>query len=281
VAARDALILDNPRDGRTFFAIPWEDQTLIGTTDTYYEGDPAEVEVEVEDVEYLLEAARTYVPGAALTEADVAYSFAGLRPLVAPRRSGASEGKISRRHSLLRHPAGVLTLIGGKFTTFRSMAEEAVDALAEALGLGRRQCISATTPYLATIPPQADPRADPELWQWLAGRYGPRAGAAYDVCLSSETLRAPGMAGYPIRLGELVFAARCEHALRLEDLVERRTHLAWRLGESPGALAAIRSMLLPHLDAWETRVVDANASSIARVGQTRSGDVPSTASNDA
>jgi glycerol-3-phosphate dehydrogenase len=281
VAARDALILDNPRDGRTFFAIPWDDQTLIGTTDTYYWGDPAEVEVEVEDIKYLLQAARTYVPGAALTEGDVAYSFAGLRPLVAPKRRGASEGKISRRHRLLRHPAGVLTLIGGKFTTFRSMAEEAVDALTEALGIGRRQCISATTPYHARIPSQADPRADPELWQWLAGRYGPRAGAAYDVCLSSETLRAPVMEGSPIRLGELVFAARCEHAHRIEDLVERRTHLAWRVGESPQALAAIRSMLLPHLGAWETKVVDANASSIARGGQTTNGDVYATESTDA
>lgn len=227
VPGDDALILDNPRDRRTFFAIPWHDRTLIGTTDTYFDGDPSDVKAEPEDIAYLLEAANYYLPGASLTSADVLHSFAGLRPLVAREHDGKREGQLSRSHVVFTKPDGVVTLLGGKFTTFRRMAQDATDALMATLGRPRGRCLTNEQPYFPSATPRNPPTANPELWSWLQGRYGPRAGVVYDVCLSEAHLSRRIHDDYPIRLGELVFAQRYEKAVYAEDLIERRTRLGW------------------------------------------------------
>ncbi len=189
IAGEDALILQNPEDERTFFAIPWDDATLIGTTDTRYEGDPSDVRVEQADIDYLIEAANYYLPGVGLRSSDVIFSFAGLRPLVAPEQAGVDEGKISRRHRVAVAPPGVVTLVGGKYTTFRQMAEDATDALIETLGMPKRPCTTRTAPYFPTATPANPPSADNELWAALVQRYGQRAGEVYDTCLSAPSFR--------------------------------------------------------------------------------------------
>jgi len=224
----DALILQNLDDERTFFAIPWDDTTLIGTTDTRYDGDPSEVGVEQHDVDYLIDAANYYLPGAGLRASNVLFSFAGLRPLVAPDQEGVDSGKISRRHRVAVAPAGVVTLVGGKFTTFRQMAEDATDALFETLGLPKRRCITQTEPYFRETPPVNNPAANRDLWAALKSRYGPRAAEVYDTCLSAFDLSQPLIEGYSLRLGELVYSAQEEKAQYLDDLILRRTRLAWR-----------------------------------------------------
>jgi glycerol-3-phosphate dehydrogenase len=185
------------------------------------------VRVEAEDVAYLLEAANYYLPGASLSETSVLHSFAGLRPLVATGDDHGREGDISRRHLVLREPAGVVTLLGGKFTTFRRMAQDAVDALLDTLATPRRACVTASKPYFETSHPSHATTADPDLWSDLSTRYGPRAGQVYDVCLSQPGLSDPAVEGYSLRLGELVFALQQEKALYSEDLLERRTRLNW------------------------------------------------------
>ena len=228
------LILQNPDDERTFFAIPWDDATLIGTTDTRYDGDPSDVRVEREDIDYLIDAAKYYMPGVELQASDVIFSFAGLRPLVAPGEAGVDEGKISRRHRVAVDPAGVVTLVGGKYTTFRQMAEDATDALIETLGLPKRPCTTRTESYFVEGPPTSNAAADPELWAVLKARYGPRAAEVYDTCLSAPELSQRLIESYSLRLGELVFSAREEKVQCLDDLVLRRTRLAWRPELSDG-----------------------------------------------
>jgi glycerol-3-phosphate dehydrogenase len=235
----DALILDNRKDRRTFFAIPWDDVTLIGTTDTRFE-------VEEDDIDYLIDAANFYLPGAGLKAADVIHSFAGLRPLVSPGGNGLPEGRISRRHRVIVEPEGVVTLIGGKYTTFRHMAEEATDALCEVLGGPRRPCVTGTAAYFPTIEPAVAPEADAALWAHLASDYGPRAGAVFDLCLSDPSLREPVLPGYGLRLGELVFALRHEKACSLDDLIYRRTRLAWRKDLTLEAIEGIRAAMEPY-----------------------------------
>jgi glycerol-3-phosphate dehydrogenase len=242
----DALILQNPRDERTFFAIPWDDTTLIGTTDTRYDGDPDDVRVEQADIDYLIAAAASYLPSAGLKASDILFAFAGLRPLVAPSRSGLSEGEISRRHRVATEPPGVVTLVGGKYTTFRQMAQDATDVLIEILGLAKRPCLTRTEPYFAETPPARDPSADGKLWTELKGRYGPRAGAVYDLCTGQAELAEPLIEGYGLRLGELVFAAREEKVLTLDDLILRRTHLAWRPELSESVRQRIRLLIEIH-----------------------------------
>jgi glycerol-3-phosphate dehydrogenase len=224
----DALILQNPGDERTFFAIPWDDATLIGTTDTRYDGNPADVRVEQQDIDYLIDATNFYLPGARLKASGVIFSFAGLRPLVAPGQEGMDEGKISRRHRVAVAPSGVVTLVGGKYTTFRQMAEDATDALFETLGLPKQECTTRTQPYFKEATSANDPAADPALWAALKRRYGPRAAEVYDTCLSAPELSQPLLDGYDLRLGELLYSAQEEKVERLDDLILRRTRLAWR-----------------------------------------------------
>jgi glycerol-3-phosphate dehydrogenase len=243
IAGEDALTMENRHDRRTFFAIPWDDVTLIGTTDTRYEGDPSDVAVEQTDIDYLIDAAGFYLPAAGLKASDVIYSFAGLRALVAPGGRDVPEGQISRRHRVLVEPEGVVTLIGGKYTTFRQMAQDATDALLETLGERRRPCITQTAAYFPSTTPTTDARADPALWAWLRSRYGPRAGAVFDLCATDDALREPVVPGYDLRLGELVFSLRDEKARSMSDLVHRRTRLAWRRELTPEVVTRIQTLL--------------------------------------
>jgi glycerol-3-phosphate dehydrogenase len=239
LAGRDALVLENLRDKRTFFAIPWHDKTLIGTTDTRFLEDPDKVSVDSEDIEYLLDAAQHFVPGAKLSREQMSYSFAGLRPLVSWSKASVSEGKISRRHLILRKPRGVITLVGGKFTTFRRMTEETVTALIQELGLKSRSSSTNNTAYFRNPPPKREFRDEPELWRSLVERYGPRASTVFDICESSDVLRQPFVEGQPVRLGELLFAIKHEEVRTLSDFLERRTHLAWYMKSSDVAKSQI------------------------------------------
>lgn len=134
INATHALLLTSPRDGRVFFVIPWKGQSLIGTTDTPFLGNPDDVSVNEEDIHYLLSSTAYYFAGERLERKDVIDSFAGLRPLVQENHQAAS--KISRDYVIHTSPAGLITLLGGKYTTYRLMAESVVDEVC--LRLGRK-----------------------------------------------------------------------------------------------------------------------------------------------
>ena len=122
-----ALVLSSEKDGRIFFLIPWKGQTLIGTTDADYDGDPGRAEATPEEVDYLIKGANRCLPSLRLQKERVISTFAGVRPLVL--REGKDPWMISRRHLIHEDPNGLISVVGGKFTTFRRMAEEAVDLL--------------------------------------------------------------------------------------------------------------------------------------------------------
>ncbi|MBT5855407.1 glycerol-3-phosphate dehydrogenase/oxidase [bacterium] len=122
-----AMILSAPQDNRIFFVMPWKGKTLIGTTDTDFSGDPDSVKCTDDDQRYLLMAVSHYFPDWKLRDEDVLETFVGLRPLVKEAAKSASD--ISRDFHLSRSETGVVTLLGGKFTTHRYMAEQTVDYL--------------------------------------------------------------------------------------------------------------------------------------------------------
>ncbi len=131
---RNALPIMSPRDQRLLFIVPWGDFSLIGTTDTDYEGDYDELYADRDDVEYILEAANAALPRAGLETSDIISTYAGLRPLICEQGSeGVSESQVSREHSIYESPSGLITITGGKLTTARSMAEELVDLAARRL----------------------------------------------------------------------------------------------------------------------------------------------------
>lgn len=133
---RNAIVCFHPDDQRVLFALPWGDSTYIGTTDTDYDGDPAEVVASGEDIDYLIRAAEAYFPEYPIRYDHIHSTWAGLRPLVQPQTSKATdESAVSREHHLDVSADGLITIAGGKLTTYRRMCEEVVDTAIRLLQL--------------------------------------------------------------------------------------------------------------------------------------------------
>ena len=230
-------------DGRAIFVLPWLGQTLVGTTDRDYDGPLEHVRPAARDVTYLLGALNACF-GTALGPGDLAGAFAGVRPLVAtgdPRRSV----DISRKPELYESADGVLTITGGKLTTWRRMAKLAVDRIVARDGRDA-PCRTHEIPLGRPV----EPAALPQPAGVAAGAYGPLAArygeAARDVlALVAERpeLGSPLLDGHPDLLAEAVFAARHEQAQTVGDVLLRRTRLgllAARALAAPGETAPAR-----------------------------------------
>ncbi len=229
--------------GRTIFVLPWLGQTLIGTTDNDYEGDLERVQPSEDDVGYLLEAVNAFF-AASLTPGDIAGAYAGVRPLIStgdPRKSV----DISRKAELYETSSGMVTLTGGKLTTWRRMAKMTVDRIVEREGRDA-PCRTHQIPLGMTVDPAELPRAagvDEETYAQLAGRYGHAARDVLAVAAERPELAAPIQPGRPDLLAEAAYAARREQARTVGDVLLRRTRLALTAARdvcAPGAEAPRR-----------------------------------------
>jgi glycerol-3-phosphate dehydrogenase len=133
-ASGNAIYLEARSDGRPIFIIPWNKLYLIGTTDVRFEGDPDEVRCESWEIDYLLTETNFALPGAQLTRESILETYSGVRPL--PVTGDKDERSITRRHFIRQHPQlpNLLSIVGGKLTTYRSLAEECVDLIFQKLG---------------------------------------------------------------------------------------------------------------------------------------------------
>lgn len=161
VGNKSAVTLLSPDDGRVMFALPAGAHTIIGTTDTATQEHPREVRAARADVRYLLAACNRFFPAARLTEDDVVSAWAGIRPLVASTNAG-NPSSASREHAITTTAAGVVTITGGKLTTYRAMAEQCVDLVVHRVGRGVRQCdtASASLPGERAVATPSDVRLD-------------------------------------------------------------------------------------------------------------------------
>jgi glycerol-3-phosphate dehydrogenase len=148
-APATAIYLEAQSDRRPVFIIPWNGSYLIGTTDVRFEDDPDEVRCEMWEMDYLLAEANLVFPGARLTHDSVLFTYSGVRPL--PRTSDKEEQSITRRHFIREHPRlrNLLSIVGGKLTTYRSLAEECVDLIFRKLGKYPPPCETAKKPLAA------------------------------------------------------------------------------------------------------------------------------------
>jgi glycerol-3-phosphate dehydrogenase len=211
--------------GRTIFALPWLGRTLVGTTDVDYEGPLDHIKPSGEDIEYLLSAINAFF-ATELTEAQLTGAFAGVRPLIStgdPKKSV----DISRKAELYETSSGMITITGGKLTTWRRMAKLTVDRLVEREARDA-PCRTQEIPLGAAITVDALPEVEGvpgESYPALAARYGH---AAHDVlALASERgeLAQPIVGGLPDLLAEAALAARREQARSIGDVLLRRTRL--------------------------------------------------------
>jgi glycerol-3-phosphate dehydrogenase len=213
-------------EGRMIFALPWYGRTLIGTTDKDFEGDIAQPRPGEDDIAYLLEAVNSFF-AVSLTDTDLVGAYAGVRPLLStgdPRKSV----DISRKAELYETSSGLLTITGGKLTTWRRMAKMTVDRLVER---ERRQapCHTAELPLGMEARP-ADLRApegvDEGSVRQLAFRYGHAARHVLALAREDPRLAEPIVPGRPDLMAEAVVAARSEQARCVADVLLRRTRLA-------------------------------------------------------
>lgn len=228
-----AFLLLHPRDGRVFFVIPWLGKTLIGTTDTEHPGSPDDVTATTEDVAYLLEGYNRHL-NPPLSDGDVISAFAGLRPLM--RSKPGDPSSRSREYALLWTRPDLLTVIGGKYTTYRAMAEAIVDAVAARLGCRERS----RTKHLRLdgAPPgnwNDFQRTEQEALcggglseataAHLVGRYGRRAAEVAAYVQRDPALARPIADGEPDVEAELIYQRDCEMALSRMDSLMRRMRL--------------------------------------------------------
>jgi glycerol-3-phosphate dehydrogenase len=212
--------------GRTIFVLPWLGRTLIGTTDNDYEGDLERVKPAEEDVRYLLDAVNAFF-ATGLEPGDIAGAYAGVRPLISsgdPRKSV----DISRKAELYETSSGMVTITGGKLTTWRRMAKMTVDRIVEREGRDA-PCRTHQIPLGMTVDPAELPRVDGVAeagYGHLATRYGHVAGEVLRLAGERPELAGPIQPGMPDLLAEAVHAARAEQAGTVGDVLLRRTRLA-------------------------------------------------------
>jgi glycerol-3-phosphate dehydrogenase len=229
-----AFLLLHPADGRVFFVIPWLGKTLLGTTDTACEDSPDELHVTPDEIAYLLDGYNRHFDPP-LTLADVLGSFVGLRPLLDGRTGEPSS--LSREFQISWSPSGLLSVLGGKYTTYRHMAEVVTDAVVRQLGL-RRPCRTRDF-RLDGAPREAwasfESSAIRDLFRrfaldetaarHLVRRYGQRAGDVATYLDRDPTLRQPAVAGEPDLLAEFAYQRDHEMAVQPADFLLRRTRL--------------------------------------------------------
>lgn len=217
-----AVVVPVPKDKRAVFVVPWGEFTYIGTTDTDYDGPLDDPPVTPEDVQYLLDA----MSFTGITRDDVVGAWAGLRPLVKTGSSGRT-ADLSRRHKVTTSPSGVVTITGGKLTTYREMAADTVDEVVRDFGprvsgISRRSRtkrlrLRGAAGYEA-LAASDDPRT-----VHLANRYGGEARTLLAMIDADPLLGDALVAGLPYLRAEAVYAAQHEMALSVDDVLSRRT----------------------------------------------------------
>ncbi len=249
-----AVVVFSPIDGRLIFVIPWLGYSWLGTTDTDFKDDPATVQTNAEDVDYIVRSVKDYFP--TLDTERIYFSNAGVRALV---KEEGSESSVSRKHRIVdgakSGASNLISVLGGKITGYRAIAEEATDAVCAKLEV-TASCKTAITPLPGTrgeravtdvtnAPPAA---LTPETVAHLFNLYGNRAREVIKLAAESECLSEPLSPHAPDIAAQVVFAARTEQCARLVDFLLRRTLLGFCQDQGQSAAARALSLLAQELD---------------------------------
>lgn len=257
-----AVTLLSPIDGRVMFVLPWGDVTIVGTTDTDEAVAPDDVAANEQDVLYLVRSANAVFPNARLGMDDVIAAWAGLRPLL--RGGGDSTASVPREHRIVESASGLVTIAGGKLTTYRVMAQQTVDVVARRL----RALDGRPLPPRAATDREPLPGGEvhdqdalteeltkegmsPEVARHLVGAYGTEATAVANLMAADRSLAGPLVPDGPWRLAEVVYQARREMALTVSDVLVRRTHAFYlRADQAVSAAPVVAQLLAPELG-WD------------------------------
>ncbi len=264
---RNALPVISPSDQRMLFAVPWGRYTLIGTTDTDYDGDYDTIHADRSDVEYIIEAINRALPGAKITEDDVISTYAGLRPLICEEGAeGIKESQVSREHSIYESYSGLISIAGGKLTTARSMAEELVDLAArrlhERFGIeASSRCITKRAPVYGK-----DGVRFPQRLERLARDYRMDDEAIRKLqLLGTGAIEVLEMVRRDLELGEQLseeipyinaeveYAVEAEMAMTLSDFMVRRSAIYYEAEQQGLEIAEKVAAIMGKKLGWDVR----------------------------
>ncbi|MDH4131708.1 MAG: glycerol-3-phosphate dehydrogenase/oxidase, partial [Gemmatimonadota bacterium] len=271
IGHEDAITLTSAVDGRVMFVLPWGDFSYIGTTDTDCEDDPGEVRATPDDVVYLLRSANAAFPNAHLDESDVRSVWAALRPLIQPHEAlGPSE--VSREHVILAGPGGMLTIAGGKLTTYRVMATDMVDRVTGLL----RDLDGRPRPGRAATDTEALPGGEvTELGSMaqtgldlglplatvnhILRTFGTEGAAVFNLIRERRELGRTLVPDHPATEAEVLQLARRELAQRVDDVLARRLRLAYEAVDHGCSAARRTAELMGEALGWDEGRVAAEA----------------------
>lgn len=248
----NALMIPSTEDGRVLFAVPWHDHLLVGTTDTPLDRQSLEPVPLKEEVAFILKTLRQYLVKKP-EEKDVLSVFAGLRPLAAQGNKSGKTKEISRSHKLLTSPSGLITITGGKWTTYRKMAEDTVDTLIRVAGLSNNPCVTASL----KIHGYSENGAHYGHLQV----YGTDASAIRALAGERPELNRKLHPAFPHTAAEVVWAVHHEMARTVEDVLARRLRILFLNAKAAMAIAPdVARLMAGELGfdaAWEQHQVEA------------------------
>ncbi len=252
LGGRDALMIPETSDGRVLFGIPWHGKLVVGTTDTPGQEAHPEPKPLKEEIDFILETCAAYLAKAP-TRADVQSVFAGLRPLAAPKAEGARTKEISRSHKIVVSGSQLVSIVGGKWTTFRQIGEDTVDALVRLKNLAAKQSTSKSI-QLHGYEPYVD--KDTHF-----GIYGQDAGKIRQLMYEQPGLEEKLQPNYPYTKAEVKWMVRKEMACRVEDVLARRLRILFLDAQAAidmaPAVAEIMAEELGKDESWRTAEVEA------------------------
>ena len=258
VGNRAALTLLSPVDGRVMFVLPGETHTIVGTTDTETSATPDDVRASRADVSYLLDAANHFFPAARLTAEDVVCAWAGIRPLVAGR-FGEDAAGASREHEISVSAHGVVSVAGGKLTTYRAMSAEVVDVVERELGGSDTRSATAKVALPGGDFDSLEQEIERALRtvgsssraEHLVHAYGTRWAAAWALTKKDPALARPLVDGLPYTGAELAYGIDAELALSLTDLLVRRTKVAFETRDHGRSVAPVAARIAAARLGWD------------------------------
>ena len=256
----DALTLIAPQDGRVMFILPAGDFSIVGTTDTFEDVEPAQVRPSEADVQYLIGAANHFFPAARLLASDVVSAWAGLRPLAAVPGDARDPGAASREHAISEAVPGLVSVTGGKLTTYRAMAAEVVDLVQRVLGKPRGRAATdvealpggAGCDVAREIAAAITDVGDEAVAVRLVHAHGTTWRAIWQLVTDDATLGARVEPSRPYLLAELRYAVAEEMALTLGDLLIRRVPLAFETRDNGRTAARRVAALVAEWLGWTT-----------------------------
>jgi glycerol-3-phosphate dehydrogenase len=244
------------------FALPWGDLSYIGTTDTDADAPPDKLRVTAADVTYLLRSANAAFPDARLNQGDVISAWAGLRPLL--REESLNPSQVTREHRVLESPQGLISIVGGKLTTYRIMARDVVDRVAARLHeldgrprakrppTDRQPLPGGEAAELNVLVESARARGAAEATaRHLVANYGSEAAAVLNLVDRDRRLGENMIAGRPEIWAEVAYAVEREMAVRVQDVLVRRLHLFYEVADHGQSVVPRVTALMKQLLGWD------------------------------